>query len=306
MRVKVRAYCSSANLGPGFDVLAVALDAFYDEVQVEVVREKGVRLVEVTGPCAKHVGEPCTAVEAAKNVLSMLGANVGLEVRLWKGVPVGKGLGSSGASAAAAALATSLALGKKLDAESLVEAAGKAEGVIAGSPHYDNVSASLLGGLVMVLHGDRPKPIKLGEPSATFLLAVPDVEVPSKKTGLMRKVLPRRVALADYVRNASRLAALIAGMVKGDFALAGLGMEDCIVERARAPYVPGYQPVRAAALSAGALGVALSGAGPSVLILAPEDKVESIAKEVKRQYASMGIGVELIVTRTAPAAHGVS
>ncbi len=302
--VRVRAYSSSANLGPGFDALAVALDAFYDEVEARLEPgARGVWLDGVSGPHASDVDlEANTAVEAARILLALLGrAEEGVSLRIWKGVPVSRGLGSSGASAAAAVVAVSRLLGTSPGAGVLLEAAGRGESVSAGTSHYDNVAASLLGGLAVVVampHGVKALSLPL---DAWFVVVVPQVPARRGKTGVMRGVLPRQVELGRAVGNWQKLAMLVAALVKGDYRLAGeMMMGDNIVEPVRAPFVPCYDKVREAAVEAGALGVAISGAGPSMLALVEgPEAAEPVARALEEAYSSCGLEAAAKATRVA-------
>lgn len=271
---RVLAYSSSANLGPGFDTLAVALDAFYDVVEVKAISEEGVYISDVSGPYAEDSGGARSAYIAAKSLFDRLRASsllggVGLEVRVWKGIPVGRGLGSSGATAAGVVLAAARAFNLDLDKGRLIEFAGEGEQASAGSPHYDNVSASLLGGLTVVCRG-RERLVAASIPlRAWFALVIPMNPVPEGKTGLMRRVLPKSVDLGTAVRNWGRLAAMVHAAEKGDLALFGELMSlDEIIEPARSRFIPCYDEVRKAALERGALGFAISGAGPGMIALA--------------------------------------
>jgi len=307
-RAVVRAYSSSANLGPGFDVLAVALKAFYDTIEIRLAGEgiSGVR-VRVRGEYSEKIpeGEGNAVMGPILRALEETGEKLQLEVTLEKGVPPGKGLGSSGASSAAAAKAINELLGGVFGEDELVYLAGEGERIASGEPHYDNVSASLLGGFVMVSHGERisARRISNGE-GFEFLLVVPEVPTPSKKTGVARSVIPRQVPLSDYVRNSSNLAKLVYGIAVGDPRLAGEGMEDYIVERARASsgLIPLYQEVRRRAKELGAYGVAVSGAGPSILILARRELHRAIGEEVAKLYIDRGYGVKVVSTEPAPQA----
>ncbi len=303
-RVRVRAYASSANLGPGFDALAVALDAFYDEVEARLEPgSRGVWLDKVEGPYASDVDpEANTAVEAAQALLALLGGvGEGVALRIWKGVPVSRGLGSSGASAAAAVVAVSKLLGASPGTSTLLEAAGRGESISAGTPHYDNVAASLLGGLAVV--ASTPRGVKaLSLPiDAWFVVAVPHVPARRGKTGAMRGVLPHRVELVRAVGNWQRLAMLVAALVKGDYRVAGeMMMGDSIVEPARAPLIPCYEEVRRAAMEAGALGVTISGAGPSMLALVESPgSARHVARALEEAYSSCGIEAYAKTTRVA-------
>lgn len=282
--VRVRAYCSSANLGPGFDALAVALDAFYDEVEMRIESGSG-RLVveEVRGPYAELVKNPTTVFgvfEALKSYLdSRFPSDVDVVVRLFKGVPIGVGLGSSGASAAATAVALSQLLSLGLSQSEIVYVAGVAEGYAAGSPHFDNVAASVLGKLVALAILDEGIAVKRIDFDAWFALAVPTRSIFGEgKTKAMREVIPKNIELRKAVANWSRLAVMIASAMQRDLETFGRMMElDEIVEPARSKLIPCYKEVKEAAKKAGGLGVAISGAGPSIIALA---KSESHAKEV--------------------------
>ncbi|RLE79619.1 MAG: homoserine kinase [Thermoprotei archaeon] len=305
VEVIARACCSAANLGSGFDVIALALDAFYDEVKVHVVEstEPSVELVNISGPYSEGVSKELnTAVKAIEYFLKEKEVSTRVEVELWKGIPVGKGLGGSGASAAAAVKAISTALELEVSPEEAVRIAGFGEIVSAGTVHYDNVSASYLGGLAIVFSTDPLEVFSL-KPGGDveFILAIPKVATPPRKTEFMRKVLPKSIPLEKHVHNSGRLAALLIGFVNGDANIIGTGMRDAIVEPARAPYIPAYQRVKEYALEAGAKGVAVSGAGPSMIILAGKSS-ERICEAVRKAYEDEGIEVDLKVTKPAPGA----
>jgi len=278
-----RAYSSTANLGPGFDVLAVAIDAFYDEVWAEWGGE-GVE-VEVSGPYAGLVGDARAVRAVAESMLREAGSSRGVRLRLWKGVPVGRGLGSSGASAAATAVALNRLMGGVYSVRELLRFAGEGERAVAGSPHYDNVAASLLGGAVIVYwDGGEPRVERLKTPTLWFSLVTPMNELPRDKTRFMRSVLPGSVSLEEHVRASSRLAAMIHALYKGDLELLGRMMtQDEIVEPRRSKFVPCYSEVKRAALESGALGFAISGAGPSMIALARDgESARRVAEAMAR------------------------
>lgn len=303
MKAKARAYCSSANLGSGFDILAVALDAYYDEVwaKAEPSSQVNVEVVEISGPYSQGVpGEGNTAQMAVKSLLEKAGVTARVELGVWKGVPVGKGLGSSGATAAAAVAAVVQALGLKVPREIAAQAAGEGEKVSAGEPHYDNSSASLLGG-VAVVYGLNPLKVYSFEPARElcFVVAVPQIDMGDRKTEKMRRVLPKTITLRKHVEASARLAALILGLQRGNPELVGLGMRDEIVEPARAPLIPAYERAVKYAYHAGAAGVAISGAGPSIIALCREDSA-TIEEALKRAYEEEGIPIEIKAARLAP------
>ena len=300
-RVKARAYCSSANLGTGFDIIAVALDAFYDEVELEIHSGLGsVKLKSVEGPYASSVLEPNTAVEALKTIVEDLSLPVDISVKLWKGVPVGYGLGSSGASAVAAVRALIDALGLEVSVEKAIEYAGLGEKASAGEPHYDNVAASMLGGLV-ILHSNKP-PIKVSKirTDAVFVVGVPLIKVPPRKTELMRSILPKTIDLRTHVSASAKLAALLLGLIEKSWDLVALGTEDEIVEPARSKYIPCYFKVKEYAKKVGAVNTVISGAGPSLLsIVDNASRAKIVAEAMAKAYKENGIESLIKITRPA-------
>ena len=273
-RVRVRAYSSSANLGPGFDAIAVAHTAFYDEVEAKLEPGTGMVLVEaVYGPFAAESGGASTAVKAVEELLRLIKGydeSVDVVLRVYKGIPPGRGLGSSGATAAAAVKAVSLLMELDADPGLLVEAAGRGEAAAAGQPHYDNVAASLLGGLAAVASDAAGRLYALSIPlEAYFTIYVPKTTIKGSKTRLMREVLPSSVTLASAARNNARAVMIAAAAALNRLDILGAMMSsDEIVEPARSRFIPCYSEVKRILLDEGALGVSISGAGPAMIALA--------------------------------------
>jgi len=304
-----RAYSSSANLGPGFDVLAVAHTSYYDEVIACYEEKKGraVEVVEVTGPFAEESDRAASARRAAEELLARLGLGGRVELSVYKGVPPGRGLGSSGASAAAAVAALGSVLGQRMEKSELIYVAGLGEAEAAGTPHFDNVAASLLGGFVLVTTiGNQliAKQVKLGKPMF-FAILVPSEAPQKQKTKFMRSVIPRRVEVSLAARNfGGKTGLMVLALLEGDLELLGeLMMSDEVVERARARYINCYWAVREAALSVGAPGVSLSGAGPSMIALAwSETRASMIARAMLDAYRECGGEAETRIATLAPGA----
>jgi len=302
--VVVRAYSSSANLGPGFDALAVALDGYSDVVEVRASNEPGVR-VEVHGEYASSAGGGETARIAVEELLNSLGVEQGITIRIEKGIPPGRGLGSSGASASGAVAGVAKLLGLDIPAEVLVEAAGAGEAAAAGSPHYDNVAASLLGGFIVLARGVKRLRVLRIDAEAWLAIVTPMDPVPENKTMVMRSVLPREVSLTDALSNWSRLAMLVAALAEGRLDLVGeMMMGDGIIEPRRSKYIPCYMEMRREALNSGALGYTISGAGPSVIALT--DSPASARTVLDAMLSSCRWKVEPLgrVARVAPGAIG--
>ena len=262
-KITVVAPSSTANLGPGFDVFGLAINAFYDEITLTKKKTKGVSII--TKDNIPTNPNKNTAGLVVKYMIKKFKTKDGIEIKIKKNIPPGYGMGSSAASAAAAAVAFDKLYQLKLDGKSLVEFAGIGEKASAGSIHYDNVAASVLGGFVIVK--TNPLEIIKIEPPTTLrmCIAVPKLKVPKKKTNLSRSVIPRKISFRDSITNLSNAAAIVAGFMNKDPELIGKSIRDVIVEPARQHMIPGFAKVKENALKAGAFGVTISGAGPSVI-----------------------------------------
>ena len=262
-KITVVAPSSTANLGPGFDVFGLAINAFYDEITLTKKKTKGVSII--TKDDIPTNPNKNTAGLVVKNMIKKFKTKDGIEIKIKKYIPPGYGMGSSAASAAAAAVAFDKLYQLRLDGNSLVEFAGIGEKASAGSIHYDNVAASVLGGFVIV----KTNPleiIKIDPPTTLRMcIAVPKLKVPKKKTKVSRSVIPRKISFKDSITNLSNAAAIVAGFMNKDPELIGKSIRDVIVEPARQHMIPGFAKVKENALKAGAFGVTISGAGPSVI-----------------------------------------
>ncbi|MEM3833058.1 MAG: homoserine kinase [Thermoprotei archaeon] len=303
--MKVRAYCSSANLGAGFDVAAVALDAFYDEVDVSVKTGNGRITTEFHGPYSENISlEDNTALLSARLLLTMSNVGVDVDIKIWKGIPLGLGLGGSGATAVATVKALSLELGLKIDDMRVASIAGLSEKVAAGSPHYDNVTASLLGGLIIIYNLNPLKALRF-YPKGYFVLGIPHVKTPSHKTEIMRIIAPKTLSLEVLPHSLSRMAAFIAGLYTNSLELIGQSMTDNIIEPIRALMVPAYEKLRKYVKEAGAFGFTISGAGPSVIALTDEEHLKNVMSAMSKAYSEENIKADVISTKPAPPASQV-
>jgi homoserine kinase len=297
MSVTARAPSSTANLGPGFDVFGLALDAFFDEITL-TKKKDGITII--TSDKIPTSPQKNTAGLVIQYMKKRFKIKSGIQIKIKKGVPAGFGMGSSAASAAAAAVAFDKLFRLGLDSNTLVECAGIGEKASAGSIHYDNVSASVLGGFVIVK--TRPLDvIKIEPPSDLRLcIAVPKIAVPPKKTAVSRSVVPKQVKLSDSVFNLSNAASIVAGFASKDSDLIGHSIIDVIVEPAREHLIPGFAKVKNNALRAGALGVTISGAGPSVIAFATKkSKLKKITMAMKAGFASAKTDCTVIICKPA-------
>ena len=293
--ITVKAPSSTANLGPGFDVFGLAVDAFFDEITL-TKKKSGISII--TEDDVPTNPENNTAGLVVKNMIKKFKIKDGIEIKIKKGVPPGFGMGSSAASASATAVAFDKLYGLKLDKNTLVEFAGSGEKASAGSIHFDNVAASVLGGFVIV----RTNPlniIKIEPPkNLRMCIAVPKLEVPKMKTKVSRGVIPKKVNLIDSVRNLSNAAAIVVGFMEKNPELIGNSIKDVIVEPARQHMIPGFVKVKENALRAGALGVTISGAGPSVIAFSKNSAdLKRISSAMSRGFANVNIKCQTVICK---------
>ena len=298
--VTVKAPSSTANLGPGFDVFGLAIDAYHDEVTLSKTKS-GITII--TDDSIPMNSENNTAGLVVKNMKKKFKIKKGVEIKIKKGVPTGFGMGSSAASASAAAVAFDKLFGLKLDGNTLVEFAGSGEKASAGSVHYDNVAASVLGGFVIVK--TNPLDVIRIEPpkNLRMCIAIPDIAVPKKKTKVSRGVIPKKIKFTDSVLNLSNASAIIAGFMKRDPELIGNSVKDVIVEPARKHMIPGFTKVKQNALKDGAFGVTISGAGPSVIAFSKSSaNLKKISLAMTKGFASKKIKCKIIICKPSKGA----
>jgi len=302
----VTAPCSTANLGPGYDVFGLALDALEDKLKVSRIPLGGGRIkIQSSDQSIPSTPESNSAGLVVKKMMQDFEINDNIEIKITKGVPPGYGIGSSAASAAAAAMAFNALYDLEIDNNRLVEYAAEGELASAGTKHYDNVSASLLGGFVICsIIGEGLQVIRLEPPKDLVLVvAVPSLEVPKKKTEIARSVLPNVVPLKDVVHNIAGATTIVAGFALKDVETITRGIDDVIIESARKRLIPGYDSVKQNAISAGALAVTISGAGPSmVAFLKTSVNAQIVAASMAKGFEKTGIQSKTFVCRTSKGA----
>lgn len=287
-RAQAFAPASVGNVGVGFDILGHALNGIGDRVTVQASDAPGVRIRAIRG------SERALPMEAADNTAGAAlialrarhGIVTGFEVEIDKGIPFGSGMGGSAASAVAALVAANALLAEPLPLAALYEAALDGEAVASGSRHGDNVAPMLLGGLVLAAPGAAP--LRLAVPAELHCALVhPHCVVETRQA---RAALAGHYALSEFVAQSGHLALLLTGCQRGDPALIRAGLDDVLVEPRRAPLVPGFAAVKAAALDAGALGASISGAGPSVFAWCwGAAAAQTAAAAMQQAFASAGL-----------------
>jgi len=312
--VTVRAPCSTANLGPGFDVFGLALDAFYDEVTV-TKKPKSFGIKIVSSDDIPLDPKKNTAGLVAESMMKEVGISDGVEISIKKNVPAGYGMGSSAASAAACAIgiAKLFQYTEHFERELILYHTGYGEKASAGTAHYDNVAASLFGGFVVVnpylqlphSFSGRISVRSLPVPSSLrIVVAIPKISVPKQKTKASRSVIPKNVKFSDAVQNLACATQMIAELGQGKNANGtrfGLNILDMIVEPARKKLIPGFDKVKKNALDAGANACTISGAGPSVIAFQDGwlqgDKTKEIGEAMKKGFKSAKVDCDIVICK---------
>ena len=299
--IRVRVPATSANLGPGFDTLGIALE-LYSYVSIEV-SQTGENEVVMRGEGSEYgdIGiENNIAWQAIQQLSHRLKSTFPpLRLTLENSIPLARGLGSSAAARVGALVAANLLSQRVdenyLDPQQLLELATELEG------HPDNVASALFGGMTAsVCHNGKvlssPVDAKIWP---QFLVFIPNTELETKAA---REILPKSVSREDAVFNVSRVALLIASLHSGKWQQQPQLLKSALQDKLHQPYrsllIPAYDAVQNTALENGALGVTLSGAGPAILIWLPADSnntlKQSIAAAILKTASSNGVSGKVV------------
>lgn len=288
-KVVVRVPATTANLGPGFDVLGMSL-GLYNTVELEELQgaESKQIQVEVDGEGASLLPRDTSnlVVRAIAGLFHRAGYHpAGLRLRLHNEIPLQSGLGSSAAAIAGGLVAANAIAGNPFSRQEILNQAVEIEG------HPDNVAAALLGGVVIVVKdGNSYACTRLTTPGGIKITAVvPDYRLSTKAA---REVLPEFVPLQDAVYNLGRAALLVTALREGNWGLLGVAMQDRLHQPYRCRMVPGLTDIFETARKAGAFSAALSGAGPTVVAFSPPDC--RVGEAIRGVFRSRGIEARVL------------
>lgn len=277
--VKVRAPATVANLGPGFDCLAISLDLWNEAIFTTMVN--GLQ-VEIDGEGEDKLprGEDNLVVQAAQRVFARFNQPLpGLRIHCTNHIPPGSGLGSSAAASLLGLVGANVLLGRPLGRDELLEMAVDLEG------HPDNAAAGLWGGLVVIMKGPGGWVVRRYDlPPLRAAMVVPAVDLP---TSVSRRALPQQIGMGDAVFNLSRVALVVEALRIGDLRLLGESMDDHLHQPYRLPLIPGAVDAVAAARRLGG-AAALSGAGPG-LIAFHASSPQLVASAMEDVFSKVGV-----------------
>ncbi len=284
--IVVRAPATSANLGAGFDCLGLALD-LWNEVRAQ--------------PGAAD-DESNLILRAARAAYEVVGASFpGFELECTNRIVFSRGLGSSAAAIVCGVLLANCFLGDPLDTAAVLDLATRLEG------HPDNVAPCLLGGVRVALCAEDGRvvqaPVALGG-ALQAVCFVPELGIATPEA---RGLLPSSVSLTDAVFNVARASLMVAALSSGRFDLLREATRDRLHQPHRLPLFPAGATLLQSAMSAGALGAFVSGAGPTILALCTEVQIASVTAAFESSARALGVaGRTLVLGLTQQGAHVVA
>ena len=285
MNITIRVPATSANLGPGFDSLGLALD-LWNEAEFIPTDDKKISLtIEGEGRGKLPTDANNAIVDAALQVHQLAGKRCsGMQIHCINRVPLGSGLGSSSAALLTGMLGANAILGEPFSREDILKLAIETEG------HPDNVAPAMLGGLVAsIIHESHVVSLRLtltGQRTPIHITVVfPDFDFPTKQA---RAILPKQVERKDAIYNISRTVIVTEAFRVGDLDMLSEAMTDKLHQPYRIPLIPGAQAAMDAMKRAGASAVALSGAGPSLIAFSAKRET-AIGKAGQRAFAEAGL-----------------
>ncbi|MEC9272974.1 MAG: homoserine kinase [Chloroflexota bacterium] len=297
--IRVKAPATTANMGPGYDCLGLALDV-WNTLEIEVLKG-GEPVVEVTGEGADELGtgRDNLIYRAMEFLFQDVGEDMpAVRINCDNAIPIARGMGSSAAAIAGGLVAANYLCSQEYTANDLLEMAATIEG------HPDNVAAAVFGGMQLVImdqtdEGNRLYTVPLNVPPELHAVVfVPQVRISTKDA---RAVLPEKVSMADAVHNMGRVGLLVAAMATNHPEYLTVATQDRMHQPYRQPLFPAMKVIFQAALDAGAMGVFLSGSGSTVLALT-KGREMTVAYEMAE--AARQASVEGNVSVTQPTVRG--
>ncbi len=286
--IRVSAPATSANLGPGFDVLALGLDMWNDVV---VTKRPGPLSVTVTGEGAGELPEDGTNL-VCRALAQGLGVDVltDIAVECHNTIPLGRGLGSSTAAVLSGLVAANALAVLRWAPDDLVSRAARIEG------HADNAAACVWGGIVAVGPGTRTTIFPVPE-DLLFVVVVPSERVSTQQS---RSLLPSAAPYADVSASMAGAIGLAVALERGDLEDLPVLLADSLHEPYRAPLVPGIEVLRAMVGSDGCMGATISGSGTATLLWCERSQAATLAKVAHQKLADVGVSATAKVLRVAP------
>lgn len=283
--VKVRVPATTANCGPGFDAVGIAC-TLYNTFELNLCDDI---IINIYGEGQESL--PCdennVVVQAIQRVFNCTGLQAGFKLTMHNNIPLSRGLGSSAAAVVGGLCAANAICGDKLSKSELLAIATEFEG------HPDNVAPAIFGGITLsFVDGNKANTLRFIPPLDLKMVAcIPDFTLATK---LARQALPKTVPHTDAVFNVSRTALLVGALAQGQFEYLRFALKDRLHQPYREKLIPGMKDVFDAAVSAGALGAVISGAGSTLMAFTVREAV-NIGEQMVKAFANNAIAARYIV-----------
>lgn len=260
--IKAFAPATCANVAVGFDILGFAIESVGDYVTVTKRYDKEIIVESIDSqeslPFANHKN---TASVVIQKFCQKLNLEHGFSIHIKKGIPLCSGMGGSAASAVAALIACNAFLISPLPLNELAYFALFGEEIASGAAHADNIVPCLFGGFTLIQSQNPLKVIELPIPNLYCVMLHPHLQVSTREA---RETLKKELPLTLYIQQSANLASFIVALYEHDYSLLKIALDDVMIEAQRAKFVPAFYEIKKAAMQAGALGMSLSGSGPSM------------------------------------------
>lgn len=277
-KAKILANATIGNVGPGFDVLGLAIDGLGDVITVELTEQLS-KTVEVTGRDAdlipKDPSENVASI-AANKLLNSIGDKRNAAVSIERCLPLSGGLGASAAASVGGALGAAIASEVIVPPEVVLKSALFGEETVAGR-HLDNIAPCFYGGLCVVRDLDSLDVVRVPIKADWWVVVVtPDIKIETKTA---RGILDKQLLTAQWTQQMANTSSLLIAFIEDDEKLAKKSLVDLYAEPKRSKIIPKFDDVKKAAIKAGAMGTSISGAGPTIFALTKSKKIaENCAK----------------------------
>ncbi len=294
--IKIFSPATVANVACGFDVLGFCLDSIGDEMVIRKTEKKGIQITKIEGFDLPFEAELNVAGVSALAMYEATKPDCGFEIEIYKNIKPGSGIGSSAASAVGSVFGMNELLGKPYNKTQLTEFAIKGEALASKCEHADNLAPALFGGFTLVKSVSPLQVLEIPSPENLYATIIhPQIEI---KTSESRAILPKEVLLSDAITQSANLGSLVHALHTSDYELISDSLHDVIVEPYRSQLIPHFNEVKEAALKAGALGVGISGSGPSIFSLSKSKQVALNVKDAMNNvYSKTGIEFEIYVSK---------
>ncbi len=296
MKIRILSPATSANVGPGYDIFALALESPADIIELSLRDDTDIRITIENNQqhIPTHPAENSAGI-AAKSVLEKYAPARGADIHIVKRMPSGGGLGTTGASAAATVFGLNHLLKLNLSPDTMIDLARRGEVASGGTPHADNVAASILGGFILVKSYAPLQVMKIDIPEIPVVLAAI-----RKSIRTTRGFITYDIGAEKLKEQMARCSRMIHALHTSDWNEFGAALNrDFIHEPVRSAAIPRYHEVKQKAMEMGAYGCTISGGGSSVIAFCPPEKQAEIARMMNEYFADNEHFVEVIETFTS-------